>query len=298
MDARISGPGPGTTPKAMPPQRGLWVDALQRLSRHKLALLGVAVIGVMAIIAVSAPAIAPYSPTFQDYAVIQQGPSLDHPFGADALGRDQLSRAMYGLRTSLAVGVGAMAVALGIGLAVGVAAGMGGRIGDNLSMRFTDVVYAFPDLLFIILLAAVIGNGVSSIFLAIGLVGWTDMARVIRGQMLSLKERDFVLAARALGASNWRLAYHHMLPNTLSPIIVLIAFSVPRAIFAEAALSFIGIGIKPPTPSLGNMVQDGYNAVLSTPSLVIFPALLIGLLMLAFTLLGDGLREALDPRSK
>lgn len=277
---------------------GLWGDALRRLLRHRLAAAGLVVIALMTLMAFLAPVIAPYDPTFQDYSVVQQGPSLAHPFGTDALGRDQLSRLIYGARTSLTIGLLAQAIVLGLGLLVGVGAALGGRIGDNLLMRFTDVVYAFPDLLFIILIASVMGSSVFSILLAIGLVNWTDTARLIRGQMLSLRERDFVLAARGVGASNRRVVLQHMLPHTLSPVIVVATFGIPRAIFAEAALSFIGIGIRPPTPSLGTMVQEGYSAILATPSLVLFPALAIGIVMMAFTFLGDGLRDALDPRAR
>jgi oligopeptide transport system permease protein len=242
--------------------------------------------------------IAPYDPRFQDYSAIQQGPSWDHPFGTDALGRDQLSRVIYGARTSLAVGVFAQALALSIAVAVASLAAIGGRIGDTLAMRFTDVIYALPELLFIILLAGVMGSSLTSLFLAIGLVAWPDSARIIRAQMLSLREREFVAAAEALGASKKRIVFQHMLPNTLGPLIVVVTFGIPRAILAEATLSFLGIGVRPPTPSWGSMVQEGYAAVLATPELVLFPALAIALVMMAFTFLGDGLRDALDPRTR
>lgn len=278
--------------------RGLWGDALRRLMRNRFALGGLLLVILLGLVALFAPLIAPYDPTYQDYSVVQRGPTLAHPFGTDTLGRDQLSRIIYGARTSLSVGIFTQVIVLGLGLMVGAAAALGGRGLDNLLMRFTDVVYAFPDLLFIILLAAVLGTDIFMIFLAIGLVNWTDTARLVRGQMLSLRERDFVLAARALGASRRRVVFIHMLPNTLGPVVVAATFGIPRAVFAEAALSFIGIGVKPPTPSWGTMVREGYDAILATPSLVLFPALAIGLIMMAFTFLGDGLRDALDPRAR
>jgi oligopeptide transport system permease protein len=179
---------------------------------------------------------------------------------------------------------------------VGVLASVGGRAVDNLLMRLTDVAYAFPDLLLIILLRAIFGGSLLMIMLAIALVNWTTVARLVRGQMLSLRQQDFALAARSLGASEPRVVLRHLLPNALGPVIVVAAFGVPRAIFAEAALSFIGIGVAPPTPSWGSMVQDGYQAIFAFPHLVLFPTLAIALVMMAFTFLGDGLRDVLDPR--
>lgn len=293
-DSTAAVAAPGVTIRV----RGLWMDAFRRLIRNRFALSGLIVVVLLGLVALLAPLIAPYSPTYQDYTVIQKGPTLSHPFGTDTLGRDQLSRIIYGARTSLTVGIFAQTIVISIGLIVGTTAALGGRGLDNLLMRFTDVMYAFPDLLFIILLAAVLGTDIFMIFLAIALVNWTDIARLVRGQMLSLQERDFVMAARALGASNRRVVFVHMLPNALGPVIVAATFGIPRAIFAEAALSFIGIGIKPPTPSWGTMIQEGYNAILSTPSLVLFPAVAIAIVMMAFTFLGDGLRDALDPQAR
>lgn len=287
-----------TDQPAEPERTSLWRDALRRLARNRLAVAGLTVVVLMVFAAILAPVIAPYDPTLQDYTAIQKAPSPEHLLGTDTLGRDQLSRLIYGARTSLAVGIFAQAIALAIGLVVGCAALMGGRRTDNLLMRFTDVMYAFPDLLFVILIAAVLGSNIFNIFLAIGLVNWTDIARLIRGQMLSLQEREFVLAARALGASTPRIVFRHMLPNSLGPVTVVTSFGIPRAIFTEAALSFIGIGIKPPTPSWGTMINEGYQAMLATPTLVLFPALATALVMMAFTFLGDGLRDALDPRSR
>lgn len=281
---------------ALAPHRSLALGALRRLARNRPALAGAIIVLILGAIALLAPLIAPYDYAHQDYDVILRGPSLSHWFGTDALGRDVLSRAIFGARTSLTVGVVAQVIVIGLGLAVGVLASVGGRAVDNLLMRLTDVAYAFPDLLLIILLRAIFGGSLLMIMLAIALVNWTTVARLVRGQILSLRQQDFALAARSLGASEPRVVLRHLLPNALGPIIVVAAFGVPRAIFAEAALSFIGIGVAPPTPSWGSMVQDGYQAIFAFPHLVLFPTLAIALVMMAFTFLGDGLRDALDPR--
>jgi oligopeptide transport system permease protein len=275
-------------------EAGVW----RRLRQQKAAMVGAAVIALLVLVALIGPIITPYDYAKQNYDEIYLSPGADHWLGTDALGRDVLSRLMQGARTSLAVGFTSQLIVLGIALAVGTAAAMGGRLIDGLLMRFTDVVYAFPDLLFILLLRAVFGGGLFMIILAIALVQWTTIARLIRGQLLSMRERDFAAAARALGASETRVVFQHLLPNSLGPVIVALTFGVPQAIFAEAALSFIGIGVAPPLPSWGSMVQDGYQAIYAYPHLVLSPALAIAVLMLAFTLLGDGFRDALDPRRK
>jgi len=287
-------------------QASLWGDAWRRLVRNRMAVLGGAVVAALIMVALLADFIAPYSPTRQDYAAIFQPPGGLHPLGTDNLGRDQLSRLIYGARVAVAVGIFTQLVILAIGVPIGaVAALAGGRI-DNLLMRFTDIVYAFPDLLLIILLSTVlrdnplksIWGGLLIIFFAIGVVNWVNIARLTRGQLLSLKERDFVEAARALGAGNTHIIVKHLLPNALGPIIVSVTFGIPQAIFTEATLSFLGIGITPPNPSWGSMIQDGYQAIFAYPYLVLFPALAIACTLLAFTFLGDGLRDALDPRMK
>ena len=287
-------------------QRSLWSDALRRLARNRLAIAGACVVVLLTIIAVFAPLIATHSPSAQDSYATLQGPSRAHLMGTDVLGRDTFSRLVYGTRISLGVGVFTQIIVLTLGAAIGGCAALGGRLLDNMLMRFTDIVYAFPDLLLIILLSQVLrgrsfarlGGGIFVIFLAIALVAWVGLARLIRGQMLSLKQREFVTAARALGAGEGRIVFKHLLPNTLSPVIVGLTFGIPAAIFAEAALSYIGIGIKPPTPSWGVLIQQGYNTILATPWPVFFPAVAIALTMLSFTFLGDGLRDALDPRTR
>ncbi len=205
----------------------------------------------------------------QDYQHLQEGPSRDHFFGTDNLGRDNWSRVLTGVEISLQIGLGTQVMVLFVGVVVGVGAAMGGRTSDNILMRLTDITYAFPDLLFIILMRSVLvgrdwpllGDPRLQIMLAIAMVNWTTIARLIRGQMLSLAERDYVQAARALGASNLRIVTRHMLPNTLGPVIVAFTFGIPIAIFAEAALGFIGFGLPPPTASLGRLVSDGYTYI-------------------------------------
>ena len=278
------------------PHHTLWGDAWIRLRRNRLAVVGGIVILLIALAAILAPLLTPFGFAKQDLNSIMLGPSATHLLGTDELGRDVFARLLYGARTSLAVGIFTQIIVIVIGLPVGAfSASIGGRI-DNLMMRFVDVMYAFPDILLIILLRAVFGGSIFMIFLAIGLVAWVNVARLVRGQIMSLKQRDFVTAARSMGATQTYVTMRHLLPNSLGPVIVVLAFNVPRAIFAEAALSYIGIGVKPPTPSWGAMIRDGYDLIFASPHLVLFPALAIGILMLAFTFLGDGLRDALDPR--
>ncbi len=273
-----------------------WSMALRRLVRNRLALTGLAVIIIIATMAIFAPAVTKYDPTKQNYDVISEKPSAQHWLGTDNLGRDAFSRLVFGARTSLMVGVFTQLIILAIALPVGSLSGYFGGRADNLLMRVVDVVYAFPDILFIILLRSVLGGSIIMIFLAIGLVAWTNAARLIRGQILSVKAQDYVLASRAIGASDGRIVVSHILPNAVGPLIVAVTFGIPRAIFIEAALSYIGIGVRPPTPSWGTMIQDGYSVIFAAPHLVLFPAIAIALLMMSFTFLGDGIRDAMDPR--
>ncbi len=290
-------------------QRGLWSDAFFRLTRNRLAMVALILLATLVMLALlgnNVDAIRRYSPREQDTDVLLSGPSWSHFFGTDNLGRDNWSRVLQGTLISLQVGFGVQAVVLVIGFTVGGMAGLGGRMLDNIMMRITDIAYAFPDLLFIILMRAVLqnrdwpilGDPVPQMIFAIAVVAWVTVARLVRGQMLSLKERDFVLAARAMGASPFRIVSQHMLPNTLGPVIVAVVFGIPLAIFAEAVLGFIGFGVPPPTASLGRLVSDGYAFIRTNVWMVLFPAGTIAILMLCFTFLGDGLRDALDPRSR
>ena len=278
------------------PHHSLWGDAFIRLRRNKLALAGGAFILLLTLTAIFAPLVTPYRFDQQNYDAILQSPGAGHLLGTDELGRDVFARLIYGARTSLAVGVFTQIIVLAIGLPIGAIAGYSGGRVDNLLMRFVDVTYAFPDLLLIILLRSIFGGSIFMIFLAIGLVTWVNIARLVRGQVLSLKERDFINAARSMGGGGGYITRAHLLPNSLGPVIVSVTFNIPRAIFTEAALSYIGIGVKPPTPSWGAMIRDGYDVIFAAPHLIVVPAVAIALLMLAFTFLGDGLRDALDPR--
>jgi oligopeptide transport system permease protein len=286
--------------------RSLWGDALHRLLQNRLAVLGAIIITLMALAAIFAPIVAPYGYQKIFPGHIIADPSSDHLFGTNLSGQDTLSRVIYGARNSLGVGVFVQFIILAIALVVGGAAALGGKYADTILMRFTDVIYAFPDLLFVILLQQVLAGtrlaaymgGLFVVFFAIGLVGWVNLARLIRGQMLSLKTTDYVVAAEALGATKTRIVLKHMLPNTLSPVIVVLTFGVPTAIFTEATLSFIGIGIRPPLADWGNMIYAGYGAILATPWPIFFPALALAITFLSFQFLGDGLRDALDPRTR
>jgi oligopeptide transport system permease protein len=284
-------------------QVGLWSDAWQRFRRNRLAVLGLSIIVLLIVVAVISPLLVHFGliidPVKQQVENIEVGPGqMGHPLGTDELGRDTFSRLMYGSRISLSIGILVQAIILPIGLGIGLAAGyFGGRI-DNLLMRFTDIWYAFPDLIFVLVLVSVFGPSLLSIFGAIALVNWVNLARLVRGQVLSIKEKEFIEAARSSGSAPFKLIVKHLLPNSLGPIIVTLTFGIPSAIFLEAVLSFLGVGIQPPTPTWGQMVFDGYEAIYANPTSVVFPALAIGFTLLAFTFVGDGLRDALDPRMR
>jgi ABC-type dipeptide/oligopeptide/nickel transport system permease subunit len=284
-------------------QIGLWSDAWQRFRRNRLAVLGLSIIVLLIIVAVISPLLVHFGlivdPIKQQVENIEVAPGqMGHPLGTDELGRDTLSRVMYGSRISLSIGILVQAIILPIGLAIGLSAGyFGGRI-DNLLMRFTDIWYAFPDLIFVLVLVSVFGPSLLSIFGAIALVNWVNLARLVRGQVLSIKEKEFIEAARSSGSAPFKLIVKHLLPNSLGPIIVTLTFGIPNAIFLEAVLSFLGVGIPPPTPTWGQMVFDGYEAIYANPTSVVFPALAIGFTLLAFSFVGDGLRDALDPRMR
>ncbi|MEX2246772.1 MAG: ABC transporter permease [Dehalococcoidia bacterium] len=290
-------------------QRGLWSDAWRRLIRNRLAVVGLVVLALVALIAVLGSDVwitGRYEATEIDRTTRQAGPSWDHWFGTDQLGRDLWARVLEGVRVSLQIGLGTQILVLITGVLVGAGAILGGKLADNLLMRLTDITFAFPDLLFIILIREILLRRdlpiVSSpkllIIVAIAMVNWTIIARLVRGQMLSLTERDFVIAARALGATRTRVVFQHMLPNTLGPVIVAITFGIPHAIFAEAALGFVGFGVPPPDVSLGTLVASGYAFVNRNAWNVVFPAAAVAVLMLSFTFVGDGLRDALDPRTR
>jgi oligopeptide transport system permease protein len=278
-------------------QRSLWTDAWRRLRRNKLAVVGLVVVATFSLIAIFAPAIAPYGQAeVVDFRLARYPPSWTWPMGLDANGRDMFSRMVYGAQVSLVVGVLAQAIVLLIGVPIGAIAGYFGGATDNVLMRLVDVVYAIPQLLIVLLFVNWWGPGLRNIFLAIGIVGWVTLARLVRGQFLSLREQEYVSAAQVAGASGSYIIRKHMLPNSLTPIIVALTFGIPTAIFIEAALSYVGVGIRPPQASWGQMVAEGSNPgyIETDPHMLLFPVLAIGLTMLGFTFLGDGLRDALD----
>ena len=284
-------------------QIGLWTDAWQRFRRNRLAVLGAVLVLFLVGVALVSPLLVHFGlipdPLTQDVGNIEASPGqAGHLFGSDELGRDTFSRLMFGSRISLFVGVLVQAIILPVGLTVGLVAGYAGGRVDNILMRITDVWYAFPDLLFVLVVVSVFSPTLLTIFGAISLVYWVNLARLVRGQVRAIKEKEFIEAARASGSAPLKLILKHLLPNSLGPIIVTLTFGVPQAIFLEAVLSFLGVGIQPPTPTWGQMVFDGYEAVYANPTSVVFPALAIGFTLLAFSFIGDGLRDALDPRMR
>jgi oligopeptide transport system permease protein len=280
-------------------QRSLWGDAWRRLRRNKLAVIGLIIVLTFSLIAVFAAAIAPYGEAeVVDFRLARFHPSWTWPMGLDANGRDMFSRIVWGAQVSLVVGVLSQVIVLFIGVPLGAIAGYFGGTTDNALMRGVDVIYAIPQLLLVLLFVNWWGPGLRNIFLAIGFVGWVTVARLVRGQFLSLREQEYVSAAQVAGASAAYIIRKHMLPNSLTPIIVALTFGVPTAIFTEASLSFIGVGIRPPQASWGQMVAAGSKPgyIETDPHMLLFPVLAIGLTMLGFSFLGDGLRDALDPK--
>jgi ABC-type dipeptide/oligopeptide/nickel transport system permease subunit len=278
-------------------QSSLWRDAWHRMIRNKLAVLGMIIVAVFVLTAIFADFIAPYGQSeVVHFTLKETRPSWHFPMGIDQNGRDVFSRIVYGARVSLLVGVVAQLIVLGIGVPIGAIAGFYSGKVDNALMRVVDVFYAVPQLLLVLLLVNMLGPGMRNIFIAIGVTGWVTMARLVRGVMLANREQEYVKAARVAGAGNGYIIIRHMLPNSMTPIVVALTFGIPQAIFIEASLSFIGVGIRPPQPSWGQMVGAGQAYVQSVPHLLLFPCLAIALTMLAFTFLGDGLRDALDVR--
>jgi oligopeptide transport system permease protein len=295
------------------PSASLWRDAFGRLRKNKLAMVGLILVGFVSFIAIFGSALAPYNYQDQDLAAVvankgQPLPPLSggHILGTDQIGRDLLSRLMDGARISMSVAIVVQIVVICIGVPIGAMAGWFGGRTDNLLMRFTDVMYAFPDLLFIILLTVVFkqtpfGQAMDRlplVFVASGLPTWVTVGRLGRGQMLALKETEFVEAARAIGVSDRKIVTKHLLPNGIGPIIVAITLGIPAAILAEATLAYIGIGVQAPRASWGSLINDGQAVIRSSPWLTFFPAVCIAVALISFTFVGDGLRDALDPKLK
>ena len=273
-------------------------DAWRRFKENKLAVGGLAFVIFITLVAIFGPMISKNNYYAQNFMVANQWPSKLHWFGTDMYGRDEFIMVLYGARISLAVGYVASALNVIIGVAYGgVSAYYGGTV-DNIMMRIVDFIYSIPMMIYVILLMAILGPGFKSIIIALAISYWIDMARIVRGEILQLKQQEFVLAAKTLGASDRRILYKHLVPNSLGPIIVTLTLSVPSAIFTESFLSFIGLGISAPKASWGSLCSDAVQSYQIFPYQLFFPALAICLTILAFNLLGDGLRDSLDPKMR
>jgi peptide/nickel transport system permease protein len=268
----------------------------RRVARHRGAVAGLAVVVLLLIVAAFAPLLAPFDPGAQALDSGLSGPSRSHWLGQDRLGRDLLSRLLHGARISVAVGLGTVSLSLAIGLLVGSASGFFGGKVDHLFMRLADVLLAFPGILLAIAITSVLGPSLRNVLIALSALGWVGYARLIRGQILKVREMEFVQSARAVGTPPARLLRVHILPNAISPVIVEATFGIARAIVAEAGLSFLGLGVAPPTPSWGAMISEGRHFLFVAPHLTTIPGIAIMITVMAFNFLGDGIRDAMDVR--
>ena len=275
----------------------LWSDAMYRLTRNKAAMFGALILFILILCAALAPWIAPYSYSFQNLELGASPPSAAHILGTDVLGRDLLSRILYGARISLLVGFVATGVALVIGVSWGIIAGYAGGKVDSVMMRIVDVLYGLPFIIFIILLMVIFGRNLWLLFGAIGAVEWLTMARIVRGQVIGLKNQEFVMAAKAMGVSNLSMFRKHLLPNILGPIAVYATLTIPQVMLLEGFLSFLGLGIQPPMSSWGTLIKDGVESMEEYSWLLIYPGLTFTITLFALNFFGDGLRDALDPKT-
>ena len=278
------------------PSQTYWQDAWQRLKLDKLAMFGLFLIVGIFLMAIFGPLLSPYAYDEQDFLISNEFPSWAHPFGTDMFGRDMFVRVMYGARISLAVGLMASLINLTIGVIYGSISGFVGGRTDDVMMRIVDTIRSVPTMIYVILLMVVVGPGLKSIFITLGINYWTNMARIVRAEIMRVKNEEFVLAARVIGASPARMLLRHLIPNAMGPILVTLTFCIPQAIFAEAFLSFVGLGVSAPMASWGVLSSDAMNALMVYPYQLFFPAMAISLTILAFNFFGDGLRDALDPR--
>ena len=273
-------------------------DSFKQLKKNKIAMFCAGIIIILILIAIFAPLIAPYDPTYQDYSAVLAEPSMAHPFGTDEYGRDILSRIIYGSRVSISIGIVAQVVASLVGVTLGSIAGYyGGKI-DSVISRIMEIFQAFPDLIFAMAIMTFMGKGVVNLFIALGLLTWVRTARMIRGSVMQLKEKDYTYIYWASGATTYWIIMKGLIPNCLSTIIVLVTLGIPNAIMYEASLSFLGIGIVPPTPSWGNMISAAQTFINYRPLYSIMPGVAIMITVIAFNIFGDGLRDALDPKLK
>lgn len=274
---------------------GVWA-VLKAILKHKVSCVGIIIILLLFLMAVFAPFLAPHDPNEQDLYHVLEGPSRKHLLGTDDVGRDLLSRVIYGSRVSLLVGVAATTFSAVIGVLLGLIAGYKGGIFDMVIMRITDTFMCIPGLILLLVMAAALGPGLHNIIIAISLIGWTGFARIIRGQVLMVRELPYIEASNAAGASGFRIMFQHLLPNSLAPIIIAASITLGGVIMLESAAAFLGLGVQPPTPSWGKELRIGYSYLEIVPLFSIAPGLMITLAILAFNFLGDGMRDALDPR--
>lgn len=278
------------------PPISYWQDVWMRFRKNRLATIGLTVLAIMTVMAIIGPIISPWDYRTQDYGHFNEFVSSRHWFGTDYLGRDIFTRLWYGTRISIFIGVMAALIDLAIGVVYGGIAGYFGGIVDDIMMRIVDVLYAIPYLLIVILLLVVMEPGLWTIILAMSITGWVGMARLVRGQILQLREMEYVLAAKSMGAPPKRIIARHLVPNTMGVVLVNLTMTIPAAIFGEAFLSFIGLGVPMPLASLGTIANEGYQVLKIHPHCMVIPAIAISLLILSFNFVGDGLRDALDPR--
>jgi len=291
--------------------RSLWDDARRRLFRNKAAVVGMAILAIIATMAVLAPLLSPYAYDAIDYSLVSCSPAWwpgedvfcrvpdgSHLFGTDSVGRDLFIRTLYGARVSLAVGLVATSVSLLIGVIYGAAAGfIGGRL-DEVMMRFVDVLYSLPFIFFVIILMVVFDRNFILMFVAIGAVEWLTMARIVRGQTLSIKQKEFIEAARAAGVGTFSIIRRHVIPNVVGPVIIYVTLTIPAVILAESFLSFLGLGVQEPLTSWGVLISEGANEMEVAPWMLIFPAVFMAITLFCFNFIGDGLRDALDPKDR
>jgi oligopeptide transport system permease protein len=282
--------------KISKPSLSFWKDVFVRFRKNKLALFGLVLLAILIFMAIFGPMMTEYDYKQNDLANKNQAPSSEHWFGTDDLGRDVFTRTWEGARISIFIGVAAALIDLCIGVIWGGIAGYKGGRTDEFMMRFADILYGIPYLLLVILLMVVLGQGLGTMILAMTITGWINMSRIVRGQVLSLKNQEYVLAAKTLGSNTARIMSKHLIPNAMGPILVTMTLTVPSAIFTEAFLSFLGLGLTPPLASWGTMANDGLPALRYYPWRLFFPAIFICLTIFAFNVVGDGLRDALDPR--
>jgi len=278
------------------PSISYWQDVFRRLKQSKLTMVGLILVVLITLIAIFAPLLTPYDYYSQDLQRVNEKPSLDHPFGLDGFGRDIYTRVLYGSRISMTVAYASALIIFFVGVLYGGVSGyMGGRV-DMIMMRILDVISGIPILLYLILLMVVMGPGLKSIIISLGITRWIGMARMIRAEVLRLKNYEFVLAAQALGTNSARILIHHFIPNCIGVIIVNLTFAIPQAIFAEAFLSFLGLGVSAPQASWGILTAEALSSYMIYPHQLLFPSLAICLTILAYNFLGDGFRDAMDPK--